>query len=86
MRISGVTRGTDGVARVDWSRGQGLSSRSGTVSVPTGLIENGQSIIMSEATYDYVSPLNKLLPGTTQFSQTYYLRPRLVERIGCSDC
>jgi len=86
MRISGVTRGTDGVARVDWSRGQGLSSRSGTVSVPAGLIENGQSIIMSEATYDYVSPLNKLLPGTTQFSQTYYLRPRLVERIGCSDC
>ena len=86
MRVSGVTRGPDGVARVDWSRGQGMTARSGSVTIPAGLINNGESIIMSEATYNYVSPLNKLLPGTTRFSQTYYLRPRLVERIGCSDC
>ncbi len=86
LRVTGITRGSDGVARVDWSRGQGMGSRSGMVSVPAGLIGNGESIIMSEATYDYISPINKLLPGTTRFDHTYYLRPRLVDRIGCSDC
>lgn len=86
LRVSSVTRGTDGVARVDWSRGQGMTARSGVVTLPANLIANGQSIIMSEAVYDYLSPLDTLLPGTTRFSQTFYLRPRLVERIGCSDC
>jgi len=86
MRVSSVTRGTDGVARVDWSRGQGLASRTGTVTVPAGVVNNGESIVMSEAIYDYTSPINDLLPGTTRFSRTFYLRPRLVDRIGCSDC
>ncbi len=86
MRVTSVTRGTDGVARVDWSRSQGMGGRTGVVTVPAGVIANGESIIMSEATYDYISPINKLMPGTTQFSHTYYLRPRLVDRIGCSDC
>lgn len=86
MRVTGVTRGSDGVARVDWSRGQGMGARTGTVTVPAGVIANGQSVIMSEATYAYVSPVSRLLPGTTTFSRTFYLRPRLVDRIGCSDC
>ncbi|MBX9616891.1 MAG: pilus assembly protein [Caulobacteraceae bacterium] len=86
VRITSITRGTDGVARVDWSRGDGMVARTGTVTVPVGLITNGQSLIMSEATYDYTSPVNDLLPGTTRFSHTFYLRPRQVDRIGCSDC
>lgn len=86
MRVTSVTRGSDGVARVDWSRGKRMTARTGTVTVPAGLIDNGESIIMSEATYDYVSYINELLPGTTQFSHAFYLRPRLVDRIGCGDC
>lgn len=86
MTVSGVTRGTDGVARVDWSRTQGGSVRSGTVTIPAGLISNGESIILSEATYAYRSPLARLFPGVRNFRSTYYLRPRLVERIGCSNC
>jgi Flp pilus assembly protein TadG len=86
MRVSHITRDTHGVARVDWSRGQGMGVRSGVVAVPAGLIDNGESIIMSESIYDYASPVGKLLPGTTEFNNTYYLRPRLVEHITCSDC
>jgi hypothetical protein len=78
--------GPDGIARVDWSRGQGMTARTGVVTVPAGLINNGESIVMSETNYAYVSPLNHLLPGTTNFTNTYFLRPRLVDRIGCSDC
>ncbi len=86
MRVTAITRGSDGVARVVWSQGQGMTGRSGTVAVPSGLIANGESIIMSEANYAYQSPLAKLLPGVTNFASTYYLRPRLVDQVGCSDC
>lgn len=86
MRVSAITRGNDGVAKVVWSQGQGMTARSGNVTIPAGLIDNGESIIMSETTYAYQSQLAKLLPGTTNFSSTYYLRPRLVEQVGCSDC
>lgn len=86
LRVTAITRGTDGVARVTWSRGKGMSKRSGNVTVPAGLIENGESIIMSEGTYDYTSPLNQVLPGTRTFTHTFWLRPRLVNTITCEDC
>jgi len=88
MRVSGVTRGTNGVAKVDWSRGSGMVAlgQGATVTVPAGMIANGESIIMSEATYDYVSPLRYLLPNVMTFRRTFYLRPRLVDKITCSNC
>lgn len=86
LRVTAITRGTDGVARVTWSRGKGMSRRSGNVTVPAGLIENGESIIMSEGSYDYTSPLGQVLPGTRTFNHTFWLRPRLVNTITCNDC
>ncbi len=83
MRVSQVTRGADGIARVDWSRGSGMTARStnSTVTVPSGMIANGESVVMSEATYDYDSPVDYMMPSITRFSQTFYLRPRSVEKI-----
>ena len=83
MRVSSVTRGADGVAKVDWSRGSGLTARTtgSTVTVPAGMIANGETVVMSEATYDYDSPVDYMMPSITQFSQTFYLRPRLVSKI-----
>lgn len=87
QRVSSVTR-TSGVARVDWSRGQGMGPRAknSTITLPEDLITNGESIIVSEATYDYDSPVDYLMPDVTQFKHTYYLRPRTVEKITCSNC
>ena len=86
LRVTSITRGTDGVARVTWSRGRGMTGRTGSVTVPAGLIENGESIIMSEGTYVFTSPLGQVLPGLKTFSHTYWLRPRLVNTITCDDC
>lgn len=88
MRVSSVVVGADGVAKVAWSRGRAMTARTvgQTVTVPSGLIGVGQSVIMSEATYDYDSPVDYLMPTVTRFSQTYWLRPRLVETIACSNC
>ncbi|MGV9008297.1 TadE/TadG family type IV pilus assembly protein [Brevundimonas sp.] len=85
-RVTSLTRDNAGVVRVDWSFGRGMTPRTGTVNVPSGLILNGESLIMSESIYDYDSPADKFLPGITKLNRTYYLRPRVVNQVLCSDC
>jgi len=89
LRVTSLTQGTDGIVRVDWSQastGMNPLVDDAVVEIPDDLIEDGESLVMSEATYDYVSPVGQLLPGITQFSQTHYLRPRSVNTVLCSDC
>lgn len=87
QRISSVTQ-TAGIARVTWSRGNGMAGRAvnETITLPAGLISDGESIIVSEATYDYDSPVDYLMPTVTRFSHIYYLRPRTVDNVTCTDC
>lgn len=85
QRVSSVTR-TAGVAKVDWSWGDDARAGGATVTLPANLIENGESIIMSETTYDYDSPVDYLLQDTTKFSQNYYLRPRMTNQTTCTGC
>lgn len=85
-RVSSVTRDNNGVVQVDWSFGRGMTPRTGTVTVPAGLINNGESLILSEAIYDYQSPVDRYLPGITKLQRTYYLRPRVVDKVLCSNC
>ncbi len=87
QRVSSVTR-TAGVAKVVWSRGDGMTKRAvnEVIVLPADLIANGESIIVSEATYDYDSPADYLMPGITVFSHIYYLRPRTVDSVTCSNC
>lgn len=87
VRVSSVTR-TAGVARVDWSWGKGMAPRKDkeVMTLPANLIVDGQSIIMSEAAYAYNSPINDLLPGITTFKAVYYLRPRVIDKVPCTNC
>jgi Flp pilus assembly protein TadG len=82
QRISSVTM-TGGVAKVDWSSGSGISARStgSSVTVPANLMTNGESIVMAEVSYVYHSPADEILPNAITFNQTYYLRPRLVDKV-----
>ena len=87
QRVSSVTQ-TAGEAKVSWSRGQGVAARAvdEVIVLPAGLISDGESIIVSEATYDYDSPVDYLMPAVTRFSHIYYLRPRTVDNVVCPDC
>ncbi|MDO9588943.1 MAG: pilus assembly protein [Brevundimonas sp.] len=87
QRVSSVTR-VSGVARIDWSRGSGMDARAvnSTIVIPTDLIADGESVIVSEATYDYDSPADYLMPSLTRFSHIYYLRPRIVDKVACPTC
>lgn len=87
QRVSSVTL-TAGIAKVDWSRGHSMTARAKdeVMTLPADLISEGQSIIVSEATYDYDSPVDYLMPSITRFSHTYYLRPRTTDKTLCTDC
>lgn len=87
QRVSAVTQ-TGGIARVTWSRGRGMAPRTvdEVIALPAGLVSDGESIIVSEATYDYDSPVDYLMPAVTRFSHIYYLRPRTVDNVICSNC
>lgn len=87
QRVSSVSR-TSGTARVDWSRGDGMTARAvgSTITLPADLIEDGESVIVAEVTYDYDSAADYLMPGLTRFSHQYYLRPRTVDRTTCGAC
>lgn len=86
MRITSITRGTDGVARIDWSRGRGMDPMVAVPTLPAGLIENNETIIMGESEYRYRSLFGQLLPNGVVFRGRHFLRPRLTDRIPCSDC
>lgn len=83
QRITSLTMNSQGQVRVDWSRGDGMPPRAAgaTVAIPAGLIEANQSIIMTEVEYEFASPVSFVLPALTALSNTYYLRPRRVDRI-----
>ncbi|MDQ8027186.1 MAG: pilus assembly protein [Brevundimonas sp.] len=87
QRVSSVTR-TGNQIRVDWSRGDGMTARGKNelVTLPADLLADGQSVVMSEVTYDYDSPADYLMPGLTRFSHTYYLRPRTTDKTLCPAC
>jgi hypothetical protein len=85
MRVTSVTRDDNGVVRVDWSYGRGLEPISGEIDVPEGLIENKQSLIISEAAYNYESPLDRFF-DVANMSRTFYLRPRSADVVTCTNC
>lgn len=88
QRVTAVTRQANGRVEVDWSRGEGMSAlgSDAVIVLPDGLIDPGESLVMTEISYDYESPIGELLPGVTHFAHTYYLRPRKADQVRCMNC
>lgn len=84
MRVSSLTADSGGTPKVDWSSASGLTALTtgSTVSgVPTGVISAGQSVVMSEVTYSYDSPVDVMMPNAVTFSRKFYLRPRKSDKV-----
>ena len=83
QRITSVTRNSSGVPKVDWSSNKSWSSLAtgATVTVPANLIANGESLIMAQVEYVYSSPFDYVMPSQMTFTKTYYLRPRMVDKV-----
>ena len=99
VRVSSIGKNAQGVVVVQWSHGRGISALTkGSVvpaaSVPAGLLNNNtDTYILAESVYGYDSPYDitvpgygDLLSGITTFRREFYLRPREIASITCSDC
>lgn len=90
MRLSSVVADSNGVAKVAWSRGQGLGlpayADETVITLPDDLIAADESVIMAEIRYTYTSSLAQTLPTPLVFNHTYYLRPRRSVEVSCTDC
>jgi Flp pilus assembly protein TadG len=67
--------------KVAWSCTKNGSKRSGTVSLPAGLMTANGSVIMSEITYAYTSPTLKVITKPMTMTNTFYTKPRRVAAI-----
>jgi len=67
-----------GTSKVAWSCAQNGSPRSvgSTMTLPTGVMSSGGSVILAEITYPYTSTLSDYITGTVNMTETFYARPR----------
>jgi Flp pilus assembly protein TadG len=88
MRVTSITADSNGVPKVDWSRTNGgmtAYSAGATMTVPVTL-NAGDSVVLSESSYQYTSVLHYVLPNTLTYNEHYYLRPRRSDKVTCTGC
>ena len=83
MRVTSVKANAAGVTTVGWSSGSGMTpyAAGAALTVPSGVIAANQSVIMSEVSYDYDSPVNFFMANAVTFSRKFYLRPRKSDEV-----
>ena len=55
-----------------------------TMTVPSGVLNANQSVVMSEVSYSYSSPVNFFIPDAVTFTRKFYLRPRKTAKVAWS--
>ena len=84
IRVSHVSRNNSGVLTVDWGCVSGSWAKrtaSDTAGLPVTMLQNNQSMIFSETSYQYDSPLDVFFPTLTTFTAVMPYRPRLSSTI-----
>lgn len=76
--ISSLTYNTSTTGKVAWSDAQNATARTvgSSVTVPTGLMSSGGSVILAEITYTYSSPTTQFLTSAITMTNTFYAHPR----------
>lgn len=92
IRVTSVTMDSRGQAKVDWSLSSNetklkkLDKNTPVTDLPPGLIGTDESLIIGETQYKYGSAIKSILPELITFNRKYYLRPRTVNQVTCTDC
>lgn len=99
IKVTSVGTDNQGRAVVKWSHARGMTpdvknSRVPAEAVPAGLLINAtDTYITSSTVYGYDSPyditvpgFSNLLSGITTFRRQFYLRPREMAEVTCTDC
>ncbi len=76
--VSSIEADGTGVTRVGWSDGYAAPplAAGSLYAVPAGLVPPGQSVIVVESQYIYVSTLGKLIVSPITLTDRFFLAPR----------
>lgn len=76
--ITSIVYKTSTTGTVAWSDQQNTTARAvgSTVTVPTGLLTSGGSVILAEISYAYASPTTQVLTGAVTMTSSFYAKPR----------
>jgi Flp pilus assembly protein TadG len=82
--VTSVVADEDGVTTVDWSQahnGSGAAQGS-AFTLPEGIIQPLESVIVANVTYTYASPVSQFLTGeAVTLNEMFYLRPRRTNQV-----
>ena len=67
-----------GTSKVAWSCAQNATARTvgSTMTLPAGVMASNGSVILTEVTYPYSSPVSDYVTGTINMTVQFYARPR----------
>lgn len=76
--LTSVEADADGNTTVSWSESRNGAARAtgSGITVPTGLVQPSQCVIMAEVTYSYSPPVGHFLTGGITMEEKFYLKPR----------
>ena len=71
---------------VDWSVAQNTTPRTKntSVTIPTGLVTSGASVILAEIRYNYTPPSTSVIHSAFTMSDSFYARPRKGNFVVCT--
>jgi Flp pilus assembly protein TadG len=80
MRVTSIASDSTGKTTISWTNSQGTwaptIAAGAAITVPTGIVAAGGSVIRSEASYTYSSPVSDFIPVPLTFNEVFYLAPR----------
>ena len=80
MRVTSIVANASGATTVAWTNSQGTWSPTiaagNSITVPSGIVAASGSVIRSEASYTYSSPVSDFIPVPLTFNEVFYLAPR----------
>jgi Flp pilus assembly protein TadG len=90
--LTSIADDGNGNNKVQWSRAYGTGAtarvKNAVVTVPDGLIKakSGQSVILAELRYNYLSPTAAVITGPLVMKNNFYSRPRRSATVICTNC
>lgn len=78
LRVSQINRKNATQGQVAWSSGSGIAGLAigSSVALPTGLLGQNESVILSEVHYAYSPQIGFVLPQVINLDRSNYRRPR----------
>jgi Flp pilus assembly protein TadG len=81
--VTSLEYNTATTGKVLWSEAKNANKRAlnSIVTVPSGLIVQGGSVIYAEVKHTYISPAGELIYGPILMTETFYMKPRRVTKV-----